>query len=319
MKTMTVSEVSRKFDVSTRMLRYYEQEGLICSLRKEGYAYRVYDEEAVKRIQLILSMRKLRVSLKQIAAMLNQEKDTEMLCMLQKNVTALGEEITTLKQIRDIILKLVDKMQREEGYSVLEDEEILTRLESLTQVRFRVDDTLKERAKNPLVADLEVRFVMLPECYVAAYEAIGKNPEEEAGAVMDSFIRESKLFEAKPDARLFGFETVRDMALDGEHGYENWVTIPEAFEVTAPLIKKQFLGGLYAVHTIDFPNFNEWERLKQWVEKHEIYAPNYCEEGNLEMKGCLEEYLNWVYSCHMGWPKNGIDGKVDLYLPIKER
>ena len=136
MKKMTVSEVSRKFDVSTRMLRYYEQEGLICSLRKEGYAYRVYDEEA--------------------------------------------------------------------------------------------------------------------------------------GAVMDSFIRESKLFEAKPDARLFGFETVRDMALDGEHGYENWVTIPEAFEVTAPLIKKQFLGGLYAVHTIDFPNFNEWERLKQWVEKHEI-------------------------------------------------
>jgi|GEM_PF-6839383 len=35
------------------------------------------------------------------------------------------------------------------------------------------------------------------------------------------------------------------------------------------------------------------------------------------MGGCLEEHLNWIYSSHMGWPENGIDGHVDLFLPIK--
>jgi len=46
MKMMTVSEVSKAFQVSTRMLRYYEQAGMITSLRKEGYAYCIYEEDA---------------------------------------------------------------------------------------------------------------------------------------------------------------------------------------------------------------------------------------------------------------------------------
>lgn len=37
--------------ISTRMLRYYEQIGLIKSFRREGYAYRVYDEEAISKIE----------------------------------------------------------------------------------------------------------------------------------------------------------------------------------------------------------------------------------------------------------------------------
>ena len=46
MELMTVSQVSRSLGISTRMLRYYEQAGLVESLRQEGYAYRIYDEQA---------------------------------------------------------------------------------------------------------------------------------------------------------------------------------------------------------------------------------------------------------------------------------
>ncbi len=34
-------------NISTRTLRYYEQIGLIESVKKEDYAYRTYDEAAV--------------------------------------------------------------------------------------------------------------------------------------------------------------------------------------------------------------------------------------------------------------------------------
>lgn len=47
MKYTTISQVSRGFNVSTRTLRYYEELGLLKSARRENYAYRVYDEEAV--------------------------------------------------------------------------------------------------------------------------------------------------------------------------------------------------------------------------------------------------------------------------------
>ena len=51
MELQTISQVSKTYGVSVRMLRYYEEEGLIESKRKEGYAYRAYDEAAIKRLQ----------------------------------------------------------------------------------------------------------------------------------------------------------------------------------------------------------------------------------------------------------------------------
>lgn len=53
------------------MLRYYEQIGLIESKRKDDYAYRVYDEEAICRLRQIIILRKLRVPVKQIIRILN--------------------------------------------------------------------------------------------------------------------------------------------------------------------------------------------------------------------------------------------------------
>ena len=70
MEYLTISQVSRKYGVTPRMLRYYEKLGLIKAGRREDYAYRIYDEEAVRRLQQILIFRKLRLSLKEIAVLL---------------------------------------------------------------------------------------------------------------------------------------------------------------------------------------------------------------------------------------------------------
>ena len=63
MKLLTISEVSKNFDISTRTLRYYEKIGLLPSLRVDDYAYRVYDETLVARLQQIIILRKLRIPL----------------------------------------------------------------------------------------------------------------------------------------------------------------------------------------------------------------------------------------------------------------
>ena len=48
---MTVTQVSKEYNVSARMLRYYEKIGLISGKHKEDYAYRVYDEDDVRQNQ----------------------------------------------------------------------------------------------------------------------------------------------------------------------------------------------------------------------------------------------------------------------------
>ena len=67
---MTISQVSRQYQISTRMLRHYEKLGMITSARRTDYAYRVYDEEAVKRVRQIVVLRKLQIPLKKIQEMM---------------------------------------------------------------------------------------------------------------------------------------------------------------------------------------------------------------------------------------------------------
>lgn len=67
-----ISEVSLKYDISTRALRYYEDKGLIDSIRTEDYAYRLYDDIAIKRIEQILVLRKLNISIKDIKNIFSQ-------------------------------------------------------------------------------------------------------------------------------------------------------------------------------------------------------------------------------------------------------
>ena len=86
MHLLTISEISKQFNISTRTLRYYEEIGLIQSIKKEDYAYRTYEEETILRLQQILILRKLRIPLKQIALILKNENTAAIIDTFQKNL-----------------------------------------------------------------------------------------------------------------------------------------------------------------------------------------------------------------------------------------
>ena len=48
MENLMISQISKMFDVTPRMLRHYEKLGLLTSVRREDNAYRSYDEQAVR-------------------------------------------------------------------------------------------------------------------------------------------------------------------------------------------------------------------------------------------------------------------------------
>lgn len=61
-----IRDISVRYNVSARALRYYEDMGLIESTRSDEYAYRLYDEAAVKRLEQILILRRLNISIKSV-------------------------------------------------------------------------------------------------------------------------------------------------------------------------------------------------------------------------------------------------------------
>ena len=68
---MTVNEVSKLTGVSVRTLHYYDEIGLLSPSEVTESGYRLYDEEAMERLQLILLFRELEFPLKDISGIIN--------------------------------------------------------------------------------------------------------------------------------------------------------------------------------------------------------------------------------------------------------
>ncbi|MCL2434465.1 MAG: MerR family transcriptional regulator, partial [Clostridia bacterium] len=86
-----IRDVAIKYDISSRTLRYYEDMGLITSARSDDYAYRLYDEIAVQRLEQILILRKLNISIKDIQRIFNTSGSEVVLEVLGKKVDAIDE------------------------------------------------------------------------------------------------------------------------------------------------------------------------------------------------------------------------------------
>ena len=112
MEDLTISQVSKQYDVTPRMLRHYEKLGLIETLHREDYAYRMYDENAVRRLQQIIILRKLRIPLKQIAVILQDNEQLHALRIMQENIAALDEEIDSLDKIRGILKAFAGRLEQ---------------------------------------------------------------------------------------------------------------------------------------------------------------------------------------------------------------
>lgn len=68
---MQIGELSERAGVSHRTIHYYERLGLVKPAEREGAGYRYYDDIAVKRLEKIAALKRLGLSLDEIAAVID--------------------------------------------------------------------------------------------------------------------------------------------------------------------------------------------------------------------------------------------------------
>ncbi len=107
-----IKDVSAKYKVSARTLRYYEDMGLIKSIRSDDYAYRMYNDEAVKRLEQILILRKLNISIKDIVRIFNTSGSEIVLEVLGKKVDDIDEEVSLLQELKEIVLEFIHQIEQ---------------------------------------------------------------------------------------------------------------------------------------------------------------------------------------------------------------
>lgn len=321
----TVSTVSKNLGISSRMLRYYEQIGLIESRRMEDYAYRVYDEAAIRRLRQIIILRKLRVPVKQIREIFSNSDAVSVIEIFERNISELDEQITALSTVKSILISLVHELHEKANMNLhldyLGDKSVFAVVDSISfskntlQEEKSMDDLNKANESLSMLKDSDVRIVYLPPMTVAAAYFSGKaeyGVGPEATSMIEQFVWDTGLLKMKPDARGMGFDCSRkDLKVEvgvTPTAYEAWVSIPADMEVKAPLIKKTFGGGLYAAHVLRDWSFQDWRLLTEWVNASEKYKQA---DGP-----CFEEVLNYYNLMQNGAKME--DTQLDLLLPIQE-
>ena len=104
--------ISVKYNISARTLRYYEDMGLIESTRSDGYAYRLYDEAAIRRLEQILILRRLNISIKDIKSIFSTAGSEVVLDVLEKKVDHIDEEVSLLYELRSIVLEFIRQIRK---------------------------------------------------------------------------------------------------------------------------------------------------------------------------------------------------------------
>ncbi|MGG3508592.1 effector binding domain-containing protein [Paenibacillus lautus] len=326
MGLLTISEVTKNYQISTRTLRYYEQIGLLQSLKKDGYAYRTYDECSLKRLEQILILRRLRIPLKEIQRVLQSEESKIALNIFQEKIQKLSNEMLALSAIKTVLNQFVIHLRENTEVKMnpkyLSEESILRVIEALpvTKNNLKEDTSMNDlKITDYYLSQLkDVRIVYLAPSLVASIHYVGESPEYDTGNELRKFMIQTNLKEMKPDLRHFGFNHPNGVKPDGtDHGYERWVTIPDNMEVHEPFLKKKFPGGLYAAHMIPMGNFEEWGWLTDWVKNSNEYEPNWGDPDC--MNGSMEEHLNYINQYHLSNEEIDKCVQLDLLLPIKPK
>lgn len=99
---LLINELAKLFDVTTHTLRFYEEKGLIEPISRTDKGYRLYDFEAISRLEEILMLRSLNMSIENISTYFNQ-----------KGIKKYKHHLENLeKQIDKTILELQSKKQQ---------------------------------------------------------------------------------------------------------------------------------------------------------------------------------------------------------------
>jgi DNA-binding transcriptional MerR regulator len=109
---LTIGKVAKQADVSIDTIRYYERHGLLSPVQKSGAGYRLYNDEAVRRLNFIKHAQHCGLSLADIRQLLDLKREDGSCCedvrslVVQKKLQ-LEQKITSLKAMSQALSELI--------------------------------------------------------------------------------------------------------------------------------------------------------------------------------------------------------------------
>jgi DNA-binding transcriptional MerR regulator len=303
MSLTKITQVTEKFGISSRTLRYYEQVGLLQSQRPPFEKYRFYDNENIFRLKEILLLRKMQVSIKDILQIYENQDMETLVQSFVKRIHEIDDEIYTLSQLKTYVndfLKSITAYGITEIsalpllYEKIEPELLSTPKSDLSTQTL---GTLSEKLAKPLSIDI----VSLPMMLVVTSVKVKDGASDINGFWDWLFANQISL--GKPGSRtLFEYQHSEEIIFMQK--------IDKPLH-DCPFICNEFLGGLFAVCSAfsDEDLSHLQSRMFQSFDDNPDFKVDFQHNGNLRHDVLIES----VFSI------DSTRDRVNIYLPVKER
>lgn len=112
---LTTGDMARLSQTTLRTVRFYESEGLISSMAREGGSHRKFPFSQLRKLQIISDLREAGLSLAEIKLLMRMKEGavdasgaaTELTAALCERVELLQRRIETLRRVREELLSTV--------------------------------------------------------------------------------------------------------------------------------------------------------------------------------------------------------------------
>ena len=312
-----IKDISNKYDITARTLRYYEDMGLIQSTRTDDYAYRLYDEVAVKRIEQILVLRKLNISIKDIQRIFDMADTNVVLEVLEKKVKNIDDEVALLHELKEIVLEFIGQIEKvgfesKADVKMLYDraKEIETHLSNVDYIGKpsnvgRLLETAEKLEREP-----DILIIEMPPCRMVTSGALNVESDGAHRRFDTMWGRLGARIADKINPRDFMYHDAEQNKLIWMFMLEDWMTEDdtEGFEIIT------FDGGLFAAALADSWEFSEYDRvykgIKKWLARQE----------HLEIDdGSGRPMLYHFAGPHSKQMKEWSYGKIRYFVPVRLR
>jgi len=283
-------------------LRYYEEVGLLWSNHPDNKAQRYYDPAALERLKQIIVLRKLQIPVKDIVKIFKSESLAILIQSFVDKLEALDTEITALAKLR----KLVDEFLHNMLINGVKKISAITLLYEETEKRLQISipdepltyEKLSQVNRETLKLN-DIRIIRLPpmRMLTSRYKT-GKAASLDEDKMENLFT-------------IHGFTPtpgLRDcfMRKEPNDEYIMLIKIPDDYKNETPYMEENLPGGLYAVVSTFFENFDDaFVLLRQWIASSNDFQPDTSRQE------IIEEILPWDIVRKLN------KFQQDIFIPIK--
>jgi DNA-binding transcriptional MerR regulator len=298
-----ITDLTTQLGLSSRSLRYYEQIGLIQSVRPEFEKYRFYESETIERLKQIIVLRKMQIPVKDILRIYESESMSVVVETFVNRIHAIDDEIGALAELKhivgDFLQTMIDNGVTKISAIPLLYEEMDKQLELMEErkpVTYEDLSNISERLGKPI----ESSILSLPSMRVIS-SYLKENAKESDTEGFSCYIQQNGFLPGNHER--FEFQN--------ESGEVIILRVPDDFTNDSVYFGFNFDGGLFAAANV-YLDEDLGERFRSLIssfDDNKYYQVDYQNDGSLRHPALLENLISPDEKREL----------VALLVPVKKR